>query len=179
MLAPGLQELCLARCPHLRVEQVATLAAFTHTERLPLRLNLLDETPLAKCIDVRCGVCQQVLWTRLRSYCLSPRSQQHIDAELFTSVPPDEGALVNSGVAGDETWSCRTGCHRRHRLFIVDSGSGIVDLHGFAYAVACGEGRQDPAIWNVLGNLPALHQLLGAAAPRNVPPLARIMPVEE
>ena len=177
-LAPGLEELCLARCPHLHVESVATLAAWVEKERIPLRLNLLDEEPMAACIDVRCGVCEQVLWTRLSSYCMSPRSQQHIDAELFTSVPPDPGALVPSAVGGDDTLTCRAGCHRRHRLYLVDHGSGIVDMHGYSYAVACGEGRQDPAIWNVLGNLPALHQFLGNAAPRNVPPLARIVPVQ-
>jgi hypothetical protein len=148
-LAPSLEELGMAWCVSVQARHMPALAL----HRCALRVNGLDSEPLPKALDISCGVCGSRLWRRLASYCLLPPTQGHIERELFTSVPPEKDALRHShgqGLwhAGDAAadgpimLNCTNNCHEQHRLYLVDAGGGNVALHGYAFAIAVGDGRK-------------------------------------
>jgi len=155
-LAPALQELGLARNEDLLEAHVAALARRAGQQRLPLRLNLLDEEPTPP-VHVACGVCGERLWSRLASYCRAPRSQAHIEVEYYVNAAPEAELSPLRGATA--MLNCSSRCHERSQLYLVDAGSGNVEMHGWRFAVAVGEGRPG-RLW-----LPAA---------RAVPPLARV-----
>lgn len=168
--APRLAELRAAGCPLLLLPAAAAPGGGASPARAllaprSLRCNLLDGSPLAPALDVACGLCGAPFWANLASYCRAPGTQPHIDAELYTQERPLGGALAPSAGAGlgPGALNCARGdCHSRFGLYLVDAGTGGVQLHGWAFGVALGAGRR------------------GRAAPaggqRAVPPLALATP---
>ena len=134
--------------------------------RPALRLNLLDVEPLPRAVDVVCGVCRAPLWRGLTSFCKAPPTQDHITEEWYTNEPPTEGCQTTL-LSGDHAMiNCANGCHAAHRLYLVDGGTGSVELHGWRYGIAVGDGTGPRGtVW-------------GLAPPPFVgcPPLAQIVP---
>ena len=116
-------------------------------------------------IDIACGICGAVLYRDLRSYVKAPPSQRHLTCELYTMQPPLADAvapmrrvlLLPVGVGGADvevdaetldgqppnprTVNCVRNCHARHGLYLIDAGTGSVDLHGFGFGIAVGRAR--------------------------------------
>jgi hypothetical protein len=55
-----------------------------------------------------------------------------------------------------EQLTCRRRCHDAHTLYLVDAGSGGIDLHGWSYGIAVGDGRPR---WLMRAATPRLAQV--------------------
>jgi len=82
-------------------------------------------------IDVYCAKCNTILFKNLTKYMLGPPSQPHLDCELYTDSAPTHTKIVGRG-----KMNCENNCHPG--LWLIDSGSGIIRLQKFKFAMACG-----------------------------------------
>lgn len=167
--APQLEELYCGDCPHLRDDGIRVLSS----QPRPLRANLLDAQPLPREVTVACGLCGRVLWSRLSSYARAPPTQPHIDVEVYTNTPPD-GATSPLAPGMGRCLNCSANCHAQHALYLIDAGTGDVELHGWRYGVAQGAGgrfvgaHEVPPLAVVAAAAPQPHAAAsasGAAAP--------------
>lgn len=105
-----------------------------------LRLNLADAQRLPRAVDLACGLCGSLVVRGVTSFAKGPPSQRHLSEEWYVEAPPaDADVAPLAGVA--LRLNCARNCHRPQGLYLIDAGTGAVDLHGWAYGVAVGPAR--------------------------------------
>lgn len=137
---PALEEVYLAGCG---VSDACLRAlADTAAQRPALRANCRDRLPLPDAIDISCGMCSVVLMRGVRSFCYNVPSQGHISRECYTHAMPAPGATeqLRALWGGDKQLNCPRNCHASEHRYLIDSGSGLVDRHGWTCAVAVRQG---------------------------------------
>jgi hypothetical protein len=134
-VAPLLVELYPPHIGNLTVAALQQLAG-----RPALRVNVLDREPLPAQVDVICGICRAPLWRGLTSFCKAPPTQRHITEEWYTNEPPSEGCHTTQLGGHPDMLNCVNGCHAAHSLYLVDGGTGAVELYGWRYGIAVGDG---------------------------------------
>ena len=123
------------------------MARAISTRKLPLRVNMLDELKLPASLKLFCGYCHQVLFEDVTGYLKRVGSQPHIAVEIHTDHRPLSGGCASymaASAPGDplesaQTLNCASNCHDRMDLYLVDCGTGAVDLWGYRAGVACSE----------------------------------------
>jgi len=151
LASPSLENLYLGMCSSLQSRYISKYIA----PRPALRVNLMDNAPLPRCVDVLCGICRSPLWRGLTSFAKAPPTQPHIAEEWYTNTQPTAGCVTTT-LHGDERMvNCANRCHEPYALYLVDAGTGGVELHGWKFGIAVGDGTD---------------------AQRNGPPLAFIAP---
>jgi hypothetical protein len=154
LASPSLENLYLGMCSSLQSRYISKYIA----PRPTLRVNLMDNGPLPRCVDVLCGICRSPMWRGLTSFAKAPPTQPHIAEEWYTNTPPTAGCVTTT-LHGDERMvNCANRCHEPYALYLVDAGTGAVELHGWKFGIAVGDGTD---------------------AQRDGPPLALIAPKHE
>jgi hypothetical protein len=107
-----------------------------------LRVNLRDHGIPPSALKLTCGICGATVYSAVDSYVLLPPQQRHISVEVFTPLPPDEGATVPAAERGSLPESntrqvCRNRCHDDRGLWLVDHESGHI-VAPLPYGAACG-----------------------------------------
>lgn len=113
-------------------------------QRGALRANCRDRAPLEEAIDVSCGKCGAVLLRGVDSFLYNMPSQGHISRELYTHAQPLPGATapLQTFWGGDRQLNCPRNCHAPEHRYLIDAGSGLVNRHGWACAVAVSRPRE-------------------------------------
>jgi len=149
--APALEELVLSGNPvALEGSRWSRHGARMHrvisARDVPLRVNMLDELKLPASLKLYCGYCHQALFENVTGYLKRMGSQAHIAVEIHTDHRPSEScaSYLAAAVPGDtsesaQTLNCAGNCHDRMDLYLVDCGTGAVDLWGYSAGVACSE----------------------------------------
>jgi hypothetical protein len=154
---PALKRLFLRFCPLVReasiqqivqrcskIVEVTPSSAFNrllweHCVHNPARCSALH-------LNVACDRCETLLFS------LEPQnaevglgSQPHLSNEVYTNeAPTDMESMVDvSDVFGSSTatmYNCPNNCHctPTQQLWLVDHGSGLINIKGFSFAMACG-----------------------------------------
>jgi hypothetical protein len=151
LASPSLENLYLGMCSSLQSRYISKYIA-----PMPaLRVNLMNNGPLPRCVDVLCGMCGSPLWLHLTSFAKAPPTQPHIAEEWYTNTPPTADCVTTT-LHGDERMvNCANSCHEPYALYLIDAGTGAVELHGWKFGIAVGDGTD---------------------AQRDGPPLALIVP---
>lgn len=104
-----------------------------------LRINNFDEKELPEHVDVYCDICKIVLWKSISRYVVGPPSQPQLMCELYTNEEPiwDNTCIHQSGNTLKR--NCKKNCHKN--LWLIDCGSGDINLRSMKYAIAVGEGK--------------------------------------
>ena len=101
------------------------------------KLNIFRPKEDKDCINVLCGHCQCILYSKLSAYqyVIGEPTQSHFSFELFTNIEPikDNICKLNDN---ESMLNCKNNCHKP--LWLIDHLSGYINLNGYQYGLACG-----------------------------------------
>ncbi len=109
-----------------------------HLERLFLGDIPVFDTTLPEKVHIYCDICKTIMFENITHFMMGPPSQLHISNEVFTNQPwiPDN-VSISKAFEDKNKISCKNQCHKK--LWLIDTGSGIVERHKFKSAIALGE----------------------------------------
>jgi hypothetical protein len=88
-------------------------------------------------IQLKCGVCDEVIVDRMQCYKLGQGTQAHITEELFFNEDPKANTVPFHHIGVN----CVNDCHSRENLFLLAKGGvSEIDTQGWAWGAACGKG---------------------------------------
>eukprot|EP01083_Nonionella_stella_P203739 743193_1 len=101
------------------------------------RLNIVRPVDTKDTITVLCGQCDCVLFEELKpfEYVIKDPTQAHFSYELYTDIEPLDVNVVRLE-RNTSMLNCKNNCHEP--LWLIDNGTGYIDLHGYRFALACG-----------------------------------------